>query len=812
LAAVFGGLLVPSVPVPAAAATTPSWLVRLNNWRATSALSPLSENTSWDQDDYNHSYYMVKTGLVTHYEDPANPYYTASGDAGARNGNIQVSSTTTATDDGAIDWWMAAPFHAMGMMDPRLTSTGYGSYREVKTGWQTGMTLDVLRGNSWTGGNFPVYFPGNGSVVPLTTFHGGESPDPLQACPGYVAPTGLPVFIEIGGNITTTVSAHSFTGDGVALAHCVIDATNPTFTNNLTSRGGVILIPQAPLVQGVKYVVNLTVNGVGYSWWFGVSTTGSFTPGAPAITSVVAGDSSATVNWSPPSSNGGTPIVSYTVTSYIGNTAQTTQTIPATGSSATFTGLTNGTTYTFSVAATNAAGTGPAAMSYSVTPTSGAVPPARMTAVSTRQLNLPNSDGNTWQDMDASNLSLSVTPTVTSVAVISGNADLWTANSGFNQDLGIWMSSSQNPPSIIAWKESGGGAGTYSPNAAAVQTVLPLSANVTYSLKLEWKTNRPALGATIFAGAGPLAGGQFSPTRLSVVLIPTANLATAVSNQQYPLANSDGATWQTMDAANLAATLTPTGNGTALVSANADLWTQNSGYNQDIAIFVSVNTGPDQLVGWKESGGSAGTFSPNAAFLQAAWPVSVGSTYTFSIKWKTNKNAAGATIYTAAGHLGAFSPTRLTAIFEPTGNLTTASTNGQYRLAGSNGATWQTIDSTGLTMSFTPGTTGNYVVSANADLWTISSGFNQDIAMFISGGSYASPTLLAWKESGGSAGILSPNAAYAETVVNLQSGVTYSIWIAWKTNGPDGSAIYAAAGPLPGGLYSPTRLTVIPQQ
>jgi hypothetical protein len=116
-------------------------------------------------------------------------------------------------------------------------------------------------------------------------------------------------------------------------------------------------------------------------------------------------------------------------------------------------------------------------------------------------------------------------------------------------------------------------------------------------------------------------------------------------------------------------------------------------------------------------------------------------------------------------------------------------------------------------MGFTPGTSASYVVSANADLWTISSGYNQDLAIFISGGAFTAPTLLAWKESGGSAGTFSPNAAYAETAVDLQSGVAYSIWIAWKTNGPDPSTIYAAAGPLPGGGgYSPTRLTVIPQQ
>src|SRR5439155_1111096 len=83
----------------------------------------------------------------------------------------------------------------------------------------------------------------------------------------------------------------------------------------------------------------------------------------------------------------------------------------------------------------------------------------------------------------------------------------------------------------------------------------------------------------------------------------------------------------------------------------------NLGFNQDIGVFVSVNGAADQLVGWKESAGFAGTLSPNAAFLEATWPVSSGSSYAFKLKWKANKNAAGATIYAGAGPIsGQYSP------------------------------------------------------------------------------------------------------------------------------------------------------------
>ena len=94
-------------------------------------------------------------------------------------------------------------------------------------------------------------------------------------------------------------------------------------------------------------------------------------PGAPTSVSATAGDTSAVVSWTAPS-DGGSPITSYTVTPYVGTTGQTPTTV--TGSppdaSATVTGLTNGTAYTFKVTATNAVGTGPAsAASNAVTPT-----------------------------------------------------------------------------------------------------------------------------------------------------------------------------------------------------------------------------------------------------------------------------------------------------------------------------------------------------------------------------------------------------------------------------------------------------------
>ncbi len=94
-------------------------------------------------------------------------------------------------------------------------------------------------------------------------------------------------------------------------------------------------------------------------------------PGAPTGVTATAGDASAKVSWTAPTNNGGSTITKYTVTPYIGTTAQTPVTVtgaPA-ATSTTVTGLTNGTTYTFKVSATNATGTGPdSSPSNAVTP------------------------------------------------------------------------------------------------------------------------------------------------------------------------------------------------------------------------------------------------------------------------------------------------------------------------------------------------------------------------------------------------------------------------------------------------------------
>jgi len=124
-------------------------------------------------------------------------------------------------------------------------------------------------------------------------------------------------------------------------------------------KGGVIsaTAPDTTTSKGV-WTIRQQLQAIGGGVWPTV-------PNAPTIGSATAGDTTASVTFTAPSSAGyPATITGYTVTSSPGGLTGTGSSSPITVS-----GLTNGTAYTFTVTATNATGRGPAsAASNSVTP------------------------------------------------------------------------------------------------------------------------------------------------------------------------------------------------------------------------------------------------------------------------------------------------------------------------------------------------------------------------------------------------------------------------------------------------------------
>ena len=187
-----------------------------------------------------------------------------------------------------------------------------------------------------------------------------------------------------------------------------------------------------------------------------VTLTQPTVPGAPTNVAATAGNGTATVSWTAPASTGGSAISSYTVTPFIGSTAQTPVTVtgnpPAT--TTTLTGLANGTTYTFTVSATNANGTGPASA-----PSNAVTPAAAPTVTS-----VTPSQG-------ATGVSASVAPTATfSQAVVPSTVSFTVKDSGGNAVAG---SVSFNTGNTIA---------TFTPSGA-------LASSVTYTATVSGAQN-----------------------------------------------------------------------------------------------------------------------------------------------------------------------------------------------------------------------------------------------------------------------------------------------------------------------------------
>ena len=150
------------------------------------------------------------------------------------------------------------------------------------------------------------------------------------------------------------------------------------------SIGGVAQIPVAFSSAATTQTVTGLTNGTAYTFTVAALTaagtgpdsapSGAITPAtlaaAPSGVSGTSGNTQVVVSWTAPASDGGSPITGYVVTPSMAGVAQTPVTFSSAATTQTVTGLTNGTAYTFTVAALNGAGTGPDS------PPSAAVTPA----------------------------------------------------------------------------------------------------------------------------------------------------------------------------------------------------------------------------------------------------------------------------------------------------------------------------------------------------------------------------------------------------------------------------------------------------
>jgi hypothetical protein len=157
------------------------------------------------------------------------------------------------------------------------------------------------------------------------------------------------------GNAQATVSFSPPASNGGSPITLYTVTSSP---GSIMATGSASPVSAPGLTAGTTYTFTVTATnavGTGPASSPSNAVMPSAPPGAPLNVTAVAGNAQATVSFSPPASNGGSPITGYTVTSSPGG-------VTATGAASPIAvmGLTNGTTYTFTVTATNAVGTGPA--------------------------------------------------------------------------------------------------------------------------------------------------------------------------------------------------------------------------------------------------------------------------------------------------------------------------------------------------------------------------------------------------------------------------------------------------------------------
>jgi uncharacterized protein YccT (UPF0319 family) len=208
----------------------------------------------------------------------------------------------------------------------------------------------------------------DGRLLALTgavTMDGGKVTIPLTATlPGV--PTGVSA---VAGNTNAVVSwtAPANTGGSLISGYTVTSSGGQTATVSGTSA------TVTGLTNGTAYTFTVTatnVSGTSAASDSSTAVTPVTLPGVPTGVSAVAGNTNAVVSWTAPANTGGSLISRYTVTSSGGQTAT------VSGTSATVTGLTNGTAYTFTVTATNVSGSSAASdSSTAVTPVTPVITP-----------------------------------------------------------------------------------------------------------------------------------------------------------------------------------------------------------------------------------------------------------------------------------------------------------------------------------------------------------------------------------------------------------------------------------------------------
>ena len=297
---------------------------------------------------------------------PAVPYaptqVTAAGNA---NDTVTVGWTDPASPGYPITKYTVTPSPACGSCTGLVVTSATATSTTI-SGLSVGGTYTFTVTATNAVGTGPLSLPSNSVVVPTT--------------PG--APTGVTATSFANGQSVVSWTPPGSNGGLPITGYRVTSSSGMTCTTT-----GNTSCTVTGLTNGMSYTFTVTATnaiGTGPASAASAPATPAALPGTPTIGSATASNGSAMVTFSAPAANGGAPVTSYTVTATdTTTTANGGQTSTGSASPITVTGLTNGDSYTFKVAATNGAGTGPSsASSNSVTPIGPPVAPTNVAATS----------------------------------------------------------------------------------------------------------------------------------------------------------------------------------------------------------------------------------------------------------------------------------------------------------------------------------------------------------------------------------------------------------------------------------------------
>jgi len=215
--------------------------------------------------------------------------------------------------------------------------------------------------------------------VTATNINGTSGPSDTVDVTPFTVPDAPTLTTATPGNQTATIAwtAPADSGGSAIVSYTV--STSPA-SDGCTVASPAVTCNLAGLTNGTEYTVSVVATNAGGNSVSSntLAVTPRTVPTPPIAVAATPGNTEAVVTWSAPTNNGGNAIASYTATASPG---AATCTIAAPATTCTITGLTNGTAYTVSVVATNAAGNSAASATAAVTPRT--VPGAPQNVVAT---------------------------------------------------------------------------------------------------------------------------------------------------------------------------------------------------------------------------------------------------------------------------------------------------------------------------------------------------------------------------------------------------------------------------------------------